>query len=161
MNLSSTNSSMLRDTAVYTELNGLNNIRLLGQEDRPEALRQIAIQFESIFLNMMLKEMRKGEDTLFADNMLRTDEMAFHRENLDNQLSLHLASEGGVGLADALYRQLLEHYQPESALASVTAHSGAAAYRSIAGVGQLSGAVPAAQVQHHEVISSEGRGEGS
>src|SRR5690554_4721273 len=107
-------TAQLRDTSVYTELNGLNSIRQLGQEDSPEALRQIAIQFESIFLNMMLKEMRKGEETLFTDNYLRTNEMAFHRDNLDNQLGLHLASHGGIGLADALYDQMLRHHQPSA-----------------------------------------------
>lgn len=113
-------TAQLRDSTVYTDLNGLNSIRQLGQDDRPEALRQIAIQFESIFLNMMLKEMRKGEETLFTDNYLRTNEMAFHRDNLDNQLGLHLASHGGVGLADALHDQMVRHQQSSSAATSVT-----------------------------------------
>lgn len=108
-------TAQLRDSTVYTELNGLNSIRQLGQEDSPEALRQIAIQFESIFLNMMLKEMRKGEEALFTDNYLRTNEMAFHRDNLDNQLGLHLAGQGGIGLADTLYQQLLLQHQGQEA----------------------------------------------
>lgn len=129
-------TAQLRDSTVYTDLNGLNSIRQLGEEDSPEALRQIAIQFESIFLNMMLTEMRKGEETLFTDNYLRTNEMAFHRDNLDNQLGLHLASHGGIGLADALYHQMLRHHQPSEAEASgtpgtddVTRQAGLAAYR--------------------------------
>jgi len=109
-----TGTAQLRDSTVYTDLDGLNSIRQLGKDDGPEALRQIAIQFESIFLNMMLKEMRKGEETLFTDNYLRTNEMAFHRDNLDNQLGLHLASHGGIGLADALYDQMLRHHQPSA-----------------------------------------------
>lgn len=143
-------TASLHDSSVYTDLRGLNSIRQLGQEDSPEALRQIAIQFESIFLNMMLKEMRKGEESLFADNYLRSNEMSFHRDNLDNQLALHMASEGGIGLADALHRQLLRHYRPEYNTApggeltptEQARHVGAAAYRDI---GRLERAAEGAQ----------------
>jgi len=53
--------------------------------------------------------------------------MAFHQENFDNQLGLHLASEGGMGLADALYRQLLRHYQPDTAASERPGASGTGA----------------------------------
>lgn len=101
----------VRDASVYTELNGLQAISQLGRENSPEALKQVAVQFESMFLNIMLKGMRAGEDALFSDNYLRSNEMSFHRENLDNQLALHMASTGGVGLADTLHRQLMQRYE--------------------------------------------------
>jgi peptidoglycan hydrolase FlgJ len=101
----------VRDASVYTELNGLQAISQLGRENSPEALKQVAVQFESMFLNIMLKGMRAGEEALFSDNYLRSNEMSFHRENLDNQLALHMASTGGVGLADTLHRQLMQRYE--------------------------------------------------
>lgn len=103
-------SATLSNASVFTELNGLNSIRQLGREDTSQAMRKVAEQFESIFLNMMLKGMRAGEDALFKDNFLNSNEMKFHRENLDSQLSLHMASTGGVGLSDALHRQLMARY---------------------------------------------------
>jgi len=108
-------SATLSNASVFTELNGLNSIRQLGREDTSQAMRKVAEQFESIFLNMMLKGMRAGEDALFKDNFLNSNEMKFHRENLDSQLSLHMASTGGVGLSDALHRQLMARYPDEAA----------------------------------------------
>lgn len=107
----------VRDASVYTNLSGLQSIRQLGKENSPEALKQVAVQFESMFLNIMLKNMRAGEETLFADNYLRSSEMNFHRENLDNQLALHMANSGGFGLAESLHRQLMQRYQPDAVAA--------------------------------------------
>lgn len=111
-------SATLSDASVFTELNGLNSIRQLGKENTSQAMRKVAEQFESIFLNMMLKGMRAGEDSLFSDNYLNSNEMKFHRENMDNQLALHMASSGGIGLADALHRQLMARYPEEAARAA-------------------------------------------
>ena len=111
-------STTLSDASVFTELNGLNSIRQLGKENTSQAMRKVAEQFEGIFLNMMLKGMRAGEDSLFADNYLNSNEMKFHRENMDNQLALHMASSGGIGLADALHRQLMARYPEEAARAA-------------------------------------------
>lgn len=104
----------VRDASVYTDLSGLNAISQLGRENSPEALREVAKQFESMFLNMMLKGMRAGEEALFADNYLRSNEMQHHRENFDNQISLHMSEAGGIGLADTLHRQLMQRYEPET-----------------------------------------------
>lgn len=105
----------VRDASVYTELNGLQAISQLGRENSAEGLKQVAVQFEAMFLNIMLKGMRAGEEALFSDNYLRSNEMSFHRENLDNQLALHMASTGGIGLADTLHRQLMQRYEQPSA----------------------------------------------
>jgi peptidoglycan hydrolase FlgJ len=109
----------IRDASVYTELSGLQAISQLGRENSSEGLREVAKQFEAMFLNMMLKGMRAGEETLFADNYLRGNEMSFHRENLDNQLALHMSASGGVGLADTLHRQLMQRYEPSRSAEAV------------------------------------------
>lgn len=109
----------IRDASVYTELSGLQAISQLGRENTAEGLREVAKQFESMFLNIMLKGMRAGEESLFADNYMRSNEMSFHRENLDNQLALHMSATGGIGLADTLHRQLMQRYEPPRANDSV------------------------------------------
>jgi peptidoglycan hydrolase FlgJ len=108
----------LSDASVFTNLNGLNAINRVGKEDSPEALRAVAQQFEAMFLGMMLKGMRAGEDALFSDNFMNSNEMKFHRENMDQQVALHMATSGGVGLADALHRQMMERYIPDAARAA-------------------------------------------
>lgn len=108
----------VNDASVFTDLSGLNNIRQLGRDNEAAGLKQVAKQFEAMFLNMMLKSMRAGEDVLFGDNPLNSNEMKFHRENFDQQLGLHLSETGGVGLAEQLYRQLSQRYDIKEAGAS-------------------------------------------
>ena len=50
--------SSVESQSVYTDLSGLNSISSLGRKNTPEAMRQVAQQFESLFLNIMLKAMR-------------------------------------------------------------------------------------------------------
>lgn len=102
----------MQDASVYTNVAGLNSITQLGRENSPEALREVAKQFESMFINIMLKGMRAGEEALFSENYLRSNETKFHQESFDNQISLNIASAGGIGLADTLHRQLMQRYEP-------------------------------------------------
>ncbi len=106
--------------SVYTDLAGLNSISQIGRENTPEGLRKVAEQFESIFINMMLKGMRQSNSSLFENNYLSSNEMQFHQENLDNQLSMHMAGAGGIGLADALYRQMAGQYNVADAAPTAT-----------------------------------------
>ncbi|MGH1487692.1 MAG: flagellar assembly peptidoglycan hydrolase FlgJ [Cellvibrionaceae bacterium] len=100
----------------YTDLNQLNDIRKIGNEDQSLALKKIAQQFESMFMQMMLKSMRSANDVFAKDNPLNSFEMGFHRDMLDNQMSLSLSQGNQLGLADALYRQLNRNYGSDSAL---------------------------------------------
>lgn len=103
---------------VYTDLSGLQSISRLGRDNSAAGLRKVAEQFESLFINMMLKEMRQSHASLFADNYLSSDEMDFHQQNYDNQISMHLAGAGGIGLADTLHRQMMQRFdvsEPEPA----------------------------------------------
>jgi len=97
----------------YTDLNQLNSIKQLGNKDQDAALKKIAEQFESMFMQMMLKSMRAANDVFAKDNPLNSFEVDFHKDNLDNQMSLSLSESGRLGLADALFRQLKGTYAPE------------------------------------------------
>ena len=93
------------DTAsTYTDLAGLENIKLL--KDEKQALSTVAKQFEGIFLNMMLKSMRAANETFSKDSILSSDDVKFYQNMLDNQLSLTLSQGEGMGLAKMLVRQL-------------------------------------------------------
>lgn len=102
--------STVNKQAVYTDLSGLNSIARLGRENTPEAMRQVAQQFESIFLNIVLKSMRDSNAVFAQGNYLQSNEMEFHQQNFDNQLSLSLSQRGGLGLADVLYEQMMGQY---------------------------------------------------
>lgn len=106
--------SRVENPNVYTDLSGLNAISQLGRENTPAALRQVAQQFESLFLNIMLKAMRDSTRSFGEGNFLNSSEMEFHQQNFDNQLSLHLSQSAGLGLADVLYEQMLGQFGLEA-----------------------------------------------
>lgn len=94
------------DAGVYTELNQLQKLKSKSNRDDPEALKKIAKDFEQIFLSMMLKSMRDANAVLSKDNFLNSSQVQFFEEMRDEQLSLEMAHEGGIGLADVLVKQL-------------------------------------------------------
>ncbi len=103
--------SRIENPNIYTDLAGLNAISVKGRENTPEGLRQVAQQFESIFLNIMLKSMRQANSVFAEDNYLSSNELEFHQQSYDNQLSLHLSQGKGMGLAEMLYRQLINQFE--------------------------------------------------
>ncbi len=93
----------------YTDLHQLQNIRQHGG-DQEAALKQVAKQFESMFMQMMLKSMRTANKVFAKDNPLNSSEMEFHRDMYDKQLTLSLSQGQGMGLAEVLFRQLKGTY---------------------------------------------------
>lgn len=74
-----------------------------GSADQQAALRGAAEQFEAFFLQMVLKAMRAAtpKNTLFD-----SDQTRMFQEMADQQLALDMAQGKGVGLSDAIFRQL-------------------------------------------------------
>lgn len=89
----------------YNDLNGLNSLKSLARKDDAAALKGVAQQFESMFINMMLKSMRDATDVMASD-LLSSNETKFYRDMHDQQLSLHLAETGGYGLAEVMFEQM-------------------------------------------------------
>lgn len=68
----------------------------------------MAKQFESLFTQMLLKQMREANKSLNdGDTLFGGGEQAdFYQDMFDNQLAVHLSQGKGLGLADMLVRQL-------------------------------------------------------
>lgn len=96
----------LQKAQVYTEFEGLNALKTQARTDEKGALREVAKQFEGLFLQEMVKSMRKAGDVLAEGNFLNSQQSEFYREMFDSQLSLTLSQKQGTGLAEALVRQL-------------------------------------------------------
>ncbi|MFA6052197.1 MAG: flagellar assembly peptidoglycan hydrolase FlgJ [Methylobacter sp.] len=88
---------------VYTDFNGLAKLKTEARKESPEALKEVAKQFESIFLNNVLKSMREAK---LADGAMDNDQSKFYNDMYDQQLAVHLAGSPGVGLADLIVKQL-------------------------------------------------------
>ncbi|NNJ91597.1 MAG: flagellar assembly peptidoglycan hydrolase FlgJ [Gammaproteobacteria bacterium] len=97
------NSSYASTTSIYTDFAGLTSLKAQARSDQNSALDKAAKQFESMFLQMMLKSMRKAKLT---DGLFDSQSMQKYQEMYDEQLSVHLAEAGGAGLADVIKRQL-------------------------------------------------------
>ncbi len=95
------------ESDIYTDLNSLQKIKQMGRgdnTDKQQALEAVAKQFESVFLNMMMKSMREANEA-FKDESMPSNEMDFYQQMFDQQLALSF-SKNGVGIAEALVRQL-------------------------------------------------------
>lgn len=91
------------DARIYTDLQGLAKLKQGARESTPEAIKEVAAQFESIFLSRVLKSMR---DAKLAEGILDSDKSDFYRDMYDQQLALHLSGDPGMGLAALIERQL-------------------------------------------------------
>ncbi|WP_027897175.1 transglycosylase SLT domain-containing protein [Zestomonas thermotolerans] len=73
---------------------------------RQRDLEMAAEQFEALFLQQILKQMRKASDVLGAGSPLRSRESETMREFYDEVLAESLASRRQTGIADMLVSQL-------------------------------------------------------
>lgn len=105
MNIKPTSGSG-NHNALYTELNELNKISRLAKDDNEAALKQVAQQFEQVFMSMLVKSMREANQSFGEDNFLNSSQTQFYQGMLDEQMTMELAQNGGMGLADVLVKQL-------------------------------------------------------
>ncbi|MCQ8128778.1 flagellar assembly peptidoglycan hydrolase FlgJ [Methylomonas rivi] len=89
--------------SVYTDFNGLAKLKQGAREQTPEAIKEVAKQFESVFLTMVLKSMRQAK---LADGAMDSKQSEFYRDMYDQQMAIHLAGKPGVGMADLIAKQL-------------------------------------------------------
>lgn len=86
----------------YSDVNRLHIITAQGKE----GIRAAAQQFESLFIDMVLTSMRQASSA-FADNdYMSSDATRMQQEMLDHQWAVHIAENGGVGLADVIVKQM-------------------------------------------------------
>ena len=116
-------ANQITDANNFFDVNGLNDIKLQakssGKADKHKALVSAAKQFESIFMQMLLKSMRSAEDVLAPDTPFNSQTSKFYRDMHDKQLALELSKNGSLGLAPLIIRQLggdSEHFTPSSVL---------------------------------------------
>ena len=87
----------------------LNSLR--QRADGPAAARRqqlevVSEQFEAMFLQQILKQMRKAGDVLAAGNPMRSRELDTMRDFYDEVLAESLATKRQTGIADMLVQQL-------------------------------------------------------
>lgn len=89
--------------ANYHDLQGLSALRAEAASAPNQAIEEVAAQFESLFVQMMLKSMR---DATIDGGLFQSDQMEVYQDMFDNQLAVGLAGQGGLGLAQILVEEL-------------------------------------------------------
>ena len=107
-------STPANNASVYNDFSEFSKLKVQSKTDSPAALKQVAKQFEALFLNNILKGMRSAQ---LAEGVFDNDQSKAYNEMYDQQLSVHLAGKPGVGLADLIVKQLSpkgENSQPQT-----------------------------------------------
>lgn len=86
----------------------LAQLKLQAKQSPDQALKLAAQQFESVFMNMMLKSMR---DATPQDGMMDSEQTKMFTGMLDQQLAQSMSTRG-IGLADMLVKQLSHNGAP-------------------------------------------------
>ncbi len=97
------NTGKLENYQVYTDTQALNDLKMKAKNDEKSALKPVAEQFESLFVEQILKEARKVK---LDDGWLDSDKADFYKDWYDKQLSQSISAKGGLGLADTIVEQL-------------------------------------------------------
>ena len=80
-----------------------NKLESAYSEKDDAKLKEACEGFETLFLNMMLKEMRKTVPESESSNSYA---MGLYQEMLDEEIAETAAKGKGIGIADAMYNQL-------------------------------------------------------
>ncbi|MCZ2721198.1 flagellar assembly peptidoglycan hydrolase FlgJ [Marinomonas sp. 15G1-11] len=89
----------------YGDFASLAALKTQAQKDPDAALKRVAQEFESIFIGMLLKNMRSSNEVIGGTDLFSSSQTRQYEEMLDSQMAQSMATSGGVGLADALIRQ--------------------------------------------------------
>ncbi len=91
-------------TSAITDFSQYDRMRLDANADSPAVLREVAGQFEALFVETLLKNMRSSNlgDPIFG----QSDQYEMYQGMLDQQLAVEMSSGRGIGIADMLVRQL-------------------------------------------------------
>jgi flagellar protein FlgJ len=116
-----------RDASTWLDVQGLGALRQGAEQQRPEAVRKVAQQFEQLFLGMMLKSMR---DAKLGDSAFDSDEGRLYQDMFDKQVTLEMAQGKGIGIAEMLVKQLAPAARAATSTADAT---GALAMREATG----------------------------
>lgn len=120
------------DSGSYSDLNRLNQLKVGDDKNSEGNMRKVAQEFESLFLNEMLKSMRSATEALGKDNPMNTPAAKQYQEMYDQQLAVSLSREGGgIGLADVLMRQMQKNKPVDAQAATLQGPAAAEAVKKV------------------------------
>ncbi len=90
--------------AIQKQVSPLKNEGPAPDQQRETQLRKACRDFESIFVNYMMKQMRK---TVTKDGLIGSSQaQQLYTSMLDGEVAKNVSQERGMGLAAMLYKQM-------------------------------------------------------
>ncbi|GIU43538.1 flagellar assembly peptidoglycan hydrolase FlgJ [Shewanella colwelliana] len=96
----------LSNSSHFLDIGGLDSLRAKAQKDDQAALKEVAQQFEGIFVQMLMKSMRDANAVFESDSPMNSQYTKFYEQMHDQQMSVNLSDKGMLGLADLMVQQL-------------------------------------------------------
>lgn len=105
MKLDTSGDQAQLNTMLYHDNSALASIK--KSRDQEGALEVVAGQFEAMFLQMVLRQMRSSSDVLAdKDSPFASQQQGVFRDMYDGQLAMELAKKQNSGIANMLIQQL-------------------------------------------------------
>ena len=98
----SPSANLNTSNALAVDVRSLNQLKFEAGKNSPEAARETAKQFESLFMREMIKSMREAT---MKSGLLDSAQGDLGTDMLDQQLSIQMSGQTG-GLSEAIARQL-------------------------------------------------------
>ncbi|EKO4004365.1 rod-binding protein [Vibrio fluvialis] len=93
------------NSVLYHDNNALANIK--NAANKHAALETVAGQFEAMFLQLVLRQMRSSSDVMAdEDSPFNSKQQGVFRDMYDGQLAIEMAKKQRSGIADMLVKQL-------------------------------------------------------
>lgn len=101
----------------YHDFSGLMGLKGRAREggQGEAALRAAAQQFEAMFLQEMMRNMR---DASFKSDLLESGAISTFEGMFDKEVSMQMAKKGGMGLADMMVAQMKKNLPADGAAAA-------------------------------------------
>lgn len=93
----------IAQSTMHADVQSLNSLKSDVRSAEKGSLEEVAAQFESVFVQMMVKSMR---DATMRSDLLQSNGMDTYQQMFDQQISVDLSRSGGLGLAQILVQQL-------------------------------------------------------
>ena len=92
----------MQSAALYNDFGMLAGLRAEARQPTESSMREVASQFEALFVQMMMKSMR---DATPKGGLFDSSQLENYEQMYDQQLAMELSSQGGIGLADVIMQQ--------------------------------------------------------
>ena len=101
---------------LFMNMQQFSDLKLAVRKDSEQGSKAVAQQFEGLFIQMMLKEMRSAA---VMDESQHSSYMDFYTDMYDKQISQTLSQQGGIGIADMMMKQM-NQFLPEGQSSATT-----------------------------------------